>query len=83
MIIDVVNLDSKKANFPSVRHTHDKRINSYLGGDFSWPVIYPWVAFTCLDISERPPLSSVCAQGTQTHFIKQPQGLFERRQDIN
>ena len=38
---------------------------------------------TCLGISEPPPLPSVCAQGAQTHFIKQPPGPFERRQDIN
>lgn len=29
-IIDVVNLDSNKANFLSVRHTYDKRINTII-----------------------------------------------------
>ena len=83
VIIDVVNLDSNKANFLSARHTYDKRINTIISVGIIHGQSFILGSTTCLGISEPPPLPSVCAQGAQTHFIKQPPGPFERRQDIN
>lgn len=80
MIIDIVNLESHKANFLPLRHACDKRNkHNYLGKDYSWQMIYPEVT-TCLDSLNLFTSQSACARSGNTnsfgkgasrpHFVK-------------